>query len=176
MRGLHITLCRVWRLLRVPSIVLSFSLPLCAQPISLQELVTPSTTVVKDGRPVTFAVHGFIEFKSLAELFPYIDSQMQRWKVRGGLDEEQRGQLARELLRRGIESRVISMEDERPLEALITHTSDELRRAVALVKDPLPVWVRRSVSGSTREVEAFPELLERLAVYPGTRAVELVSD
>jgi hypothetical protein len=43
-----------------------------AQQISLQALVTPSTTITKDGRTVTFAVHGFIEFKSLAELFPYI--------------------------------------------------------------------------------------------------------
>ncbi len=151
MRGLQAILCRVWRVLRVHLIVLSFSLPLCAQPISLQELVTPSTTLVKDGRPVTFAVHGFIEFKSLAELFPYIDSQIQRWKIRGGLDEEERGQLARELLRRGIESRVISMEDERPLEALITHTSDELRRAVAEVKGPLPAGY----------AEAFLEVQEK---------------
>jgi hypothetical protein len=46
--------------------------------------------------------------------------------------------LARDLLRRGIESRVVSMSDERPLETLITHTSDELRQAIARVKEPVP--------------------------------------
>jgi len=106
-----------------------------AQRISLQALVTPSTTIVKDGRPVTFAVHGFIEFKSLSELFPYIDSQTQRWKT---LDDAVRRELARDLLRRGIESRVISMADERPLETLITHTAEELRAALAQIKQPLP--------------------------------------
>ncbi|MGB7945815.1 MAG: hypothetical protein WCF42_21080 [Terriglobales bacterium] len=111
---------------------------LCAEAVSLQSLVTPSTTIVKNGRPVTFALHAFIEFKSLAELFPYIESQTQRWNTPGGLDEEQRRQLARELLRRGIESRVISMEDERPLETLITHTSEELRQALARVTEPIP--------------------------------------
>ncbi len=30
------------------------------------------------------------------------------------------------------------MEDERPLEALVTHTSEELRHALARVKDPVP--------------------------------------
>ena len=119
-------------------IVLSVSLPLCAEAVSLQALVTPSTTIVKSGRPVTFALYGFIEFKSLAELFPYIESQKQRWNVPGGLDDEQRRELAGELLRRGIESRLISMEDERPLEALVTHTSEELRQALARANDPVP--------------------------------------
>jgi hypothetical protein len=122
----------------VALMVLSVSLPLSAQLVSLQALVTPSTTIVKDGRPVTFALHGFIEFKSLAELFPYVESQTQRWDVRGGLDNEQRRQLAAELLRRGIESRVISMEDERPLETLVTHTSEELRQALSQVKETVP--------------------------------------
>src|ERR1700676_234562 len=119
-------------------IVLSASSHLCAEAVSLQALVTPYTTIVKDGRPETFALYGFIEFKSLAELFPYIESQTRRWNVPGGLDDEQRRRLAGELLRRGIESRVISMEDERPLEALVTHTSDELRQALARVHDPVP--------------------------------------
>jgi hypothetical protein len=119
-------------------IALSFNSPLHAEAVSLQALVTPSTTIVKDGRPVRFALHGFIEFKSLAELFPYIESQTQRWNVPGGLDDLQRRLLAGEMLRRGVESRVISMEDERPLEALITHTSDELRQALAQVHEPVP--------------------------------------
>src|SRR5713101_7683775 len=127
-----------WLMLCAALTVLSVSLPLCAESVSLQALVTPSTTIVKDGRPVTFALHGFIEFKSLAELFQYIESQTQRWNVPGGLDDEQRRRPAGELLRRGIESRVVSMEDERPLEALVTHTSEELRQALARVHDPVP--------------------------------------
>ena len=127
-----------WLMLGAAFTVLSISSPLRAQAVSLQALVTPSTVIVKDGQPVKFALHGFIEFKSLAELFPYIESQTQRWNVRGGLDEGQRRQLAGELLRRGIESRVISMEDERPLETLITHTREELRQALADMKEPVP--------------------------------------
>jgi hypothetical protein len=117
--------------------VVSVTSPLCAEAVSLQALVTPSTTIIKDGRPVTFALHGFIEFKSLAELLTYIESQTQRWNVLDGLAEEQRRQLAGELLRRGIESRVLSMEDERPLETLVTHTGEELRQALARVTEPV---------------------------------------
>src|SRR5258707_7962819 len=109
-----------------------------AQQISLQALVTPSTTIVKDGHPVTFALHGFIEFKSLSELFAYIGSQTQRRQTTGSLDDRARRELARESLRRGVESRVVSMTDERPLETLITHTSEELRKALAHVKEPTP--------------------------------------
>ena len=63
---------------------LALIVPLQAQQVSLQALVTPSTTIMKDGRPVTFALHGFIEFKTLADMFPYIDSQKQRWKIQPG--------------------------------------------------------------------------------------------
>jgi hypothetical protein len=118
----------------VVAIAVVLRAPLRAQQISLDALVTPSTTILKDGRPLTFAIHGFIEFKSLAELFPFIDAQTHRWK----LDDAQRQELGRELLRHGIESRVVSMSDERPLETLITHTSDELRQAIARVKEPVP--------------------------------------
>src|SRR5437588_5554453 len=118
----------------VVAIAVVLRAPLRAEQISLDALVTPSTTILKDGRPLTFAVHGFIEFKSLAELFPYIDSQTKRWQ----LDELQRQDLVRDLLRRGIESRIVSMNDERPLEAVITHTSDELRQAIARVTEPVP--------------------------------------
>jgi hypothetical protein len=118
--------------------LLSVSAFLRAEPITLQALITPSTVVVKNGHPVTFALHGFIEFQSLKELFSYIESQDQRWNVPGGLDEAQRRQLAGEMLLRGIESRVVSMEDERPLETLATHTGEELRRALLLVTEPVP--------------------------------------
>jgi hypothetical protein len=110
---------------------------LAAQDLSLQALVTPSTVITKDGHPVTFAIHGFIEFKSLSEAFPYIDSQAYRWR-QDALSADARLQLARYLLREAIESRVISMTDERPLEILVTHTAKELRKALAEVKEPVP--------------------------------------
>jgi hypothetical protein len=110
--------------------------PLRAEPLSLHALVTPSTIILKDGHPVTFALHGFIEFKTLAELFPYIESQKQRWDT--AIDDAGRRRMASKLLRRGIESRVVSMIDERPLEALVTHTQDELRQALAQLKEPVP--------------------------------------
>jgi hypothetical protein len=110
-----------------------------AQEISIQALVTPSTVITKDGRGVNFALHGFIEFRSLSELFPYIDSQADRWRGNPAFDDVKRQQLAHELLRRGIESRVVSMTDERPFETLFTHTEDELRRALAQVTEPTPV-------------------------------------
>ena len=107
-----------------------------AQQIALQALVTPSTVISKDGHPVLFALHGFIEFQSLAQVFPYLDSQTTHWK--DALEEPQRRKLASELLRRGIESRVVSMLDERPLETLLTHTEGELRHALAQVHEPTP--------------------------------------
>src|ERR1700730_3685091 len=87
-----------------------------AEQVSLQAIVTPSTTILKDGQVITFAVHGFIEFKSLAELFPYIESQTRRWQANGGLGDRGARRFAAELLRGGIESRAVSMSDERPLE------------------------------------------------------------
>jgi hypothetical protein len=119
-------------------ITMTLTVSVRAEQVSLQAIVTPSTTILKDGRVVTFAVHGFIEFKSLAELFPYIESQTRRWQANGSLEHAEQRRLARELLRGGIESRVVSMADERPLEALITHTSEELRQALAHVKEPVP--------------------------------------
>jgi hypothetical protein len=106
------------------------------QELSLQAVVTPSTVIVKNGEPVKFAIHGFIEFRSLEEVFPYVDAQMQRWS--GTISEEEKRRLGRQLLREGIESRVVSMADERPLQALVTHTSLELREAIGKVKEPLP--------------------------------------
>lgn len=109
-----------------------------AQPVSLQALVRPSTAIEKDGHPVSFAVHGFIEFKSLAELFPYIEAQTHRWKPGSGFNETARQSLAADLLRRGIESRVVSMTDERPLETLVMHTRRDLEQALGQVKEPTP--------------------------------------
>ena len=117
-------------------VILGAASALSAQEISLQAVVTPSIVIVKNGEPVKFAIHGFIEFRSLADVFPYIEAQMQRWD--GKISEEEKRQLSRQLLREGIESRAVSMTDERPLQALVTHTSVELREAIAKVKEPLP--------------------------------------
>ena len=132
----HRLLAQHWIILALLCILLQS--PLHAEPMSLQALVTPSTVLQKDGHPVPFAVHGFIEFQSLADLFPYIDSQTQRWKANPDFDAAARRTLSRDLLRRGVESRVVSMTDERPLETLITHTREELQQALAQVKEPTP--------------------------------------
>jgi hypothetical protein len=86
-------------------------------------MVTPSTVFLKDNQPVTFALNGFIEFKTLSELFVYVDAQAARWTF-GSADERQA--FGDGLFRRGVESRLISMVDETPLELLITHTAEEL--------------------------------------------------
>lgn len=106
-------------------------------PIPIQQLVTPSTVILKDGKPVPFAIHGFIEFKSLSEIFRYVDSQVQLWRVHGA-GEPELERLKRDLLRRAVESRVISMVDERPLESLVTHTRQDLQHALASVEEPVP--------------------------------------
>jgi len=109
-----------------------------AADLSLQALVTPSSVILKDGRPVNFAIHGYVDFGSLAEAFSYIEAQSRRWNpdsLPAGVTQQA---LARELLRRAVESRIISMVDERPLELLVTHTSVELQKAIDAVKDPLP--------------------------------------
>jgi len=125
-------------IIRVALSAAALTLALPAQQISLQTLVTPSTTILKDGHPVTFAIHGFIEFKSLADSYPYIESQTRRWEGGGVLTPERRQLLARELLRRAVESRIVSMVDERPLETLITHTREELQQALGRVNEPVP--------------------------------------
>src|SRR5260370_20821989 len=80
-------------------ITMTLSISVRAEQVSLQALVTPSTQILQDGRVITFAVHGFIEFKSLAELFPYIESQTRRWQAIGGLDDRGQQRPPRELLR-----------------------------------------------------------------------------
>ena len=110
--------------------------PLQAEPLALVNVVTPSAAIVKDGQTVTFAIHGFIEFSTLKEAFAYIESQRERW--RGNISEQELQALGDALLREAIESRVVSMTDERPLEALVTHTSAQLRGAIAQVQEPVP--------------------------------------
>jgi hypothetical protein len=123
-------------ILTIALAILAFSAPLPAQPVPLQAIVNPSSVLENKGKPVAFALHGFIEFKSLSEVFSYIDSQKQRWK--GKLSDQERDRLGQDLLREAIESRIISMVDERPLEALVTHTSEELKQAIAGLTEPVP--------------------------------------
>ena len=108
-----------------------------AEPIPLKDVVTPSSVLMKDGKPVMFAIHGFIEFRSLAEALAYIDLQRKRWE--GKISEEELKGLEKALLREAVESRVVSMVDERPLEAVVTHTSGELHDAIAVVKETMPM-------------------------------------
>jgi hypothetical protein len=67
-------ICRVRRrrAILIGFLILAAVPSLCAQELSLQAVVTPSTVIGKNGEPVKFAIHGFIEFKSLADVFPYI--------------------------------------------------------------------------------------------------------
>jgi len=127
-----------WEIPLLFFVVPLLSLSLAAQALSLQELVTPSTVITKDGQPVRFALHAFIEFNSLAEAFPYIESQTQRWKGDSRFSDAKRQQLAGDLLHEAVESRIISMADERPLEILITHTKAELQQALGKIKEPVP--------------------------------------
>ena len=136
MKKVSRVICRVRRrTILLAFVIFAAASPHRAQELSLQAVVTPSTVIVKNGEPLKFAIHGFIEFKSLAEVFAYVDGQTRRWD--GKISEKDRQQLARQLLREGIESRVVSMMDERPLQTLVTHTSEELREAIAKVKEPL---------------------------------------
>ena len=135
---MHTKLADITKLLAAVALLVIIAPAAYGQTLSLQSLVTPSTVIRKDGVTVRFAVHGFIEFSSLAELFPYIESQTRRWPGSRTFDDTARRQLGQELLRRGIESRAISMVDERPLELLITHTRTELQHALADVEEPVP--------------------------------------
>lgn len=112
-----------------------------ANDLTLDELVTPSAVFVKDGQPVTFALLGFIEFKTLEELFSYIDREAGRWSFP---DPAARQAFGDRLLRRGVESRLISMTYEKPLELLLTHTREELDHAVLDQSAKAPIFTGRN--------------------------------
>jgi hypothetical protein len=102
-----------------------------AQPVAprttLRQVVTPTSRLDVQGRPLRFALHGLIEFDTLAELFAHIDGEAGRWRFESPAARQAFGD---DLLRRGVESRVVSMETELPLELLLTHTADDLDAAV----------------------------------------------
>lgn len=95
---------------------------------TLRQLVTPAYRLELQGRVVRFALHGLVEFDTLADLFAYIDGEAGRWRFDS---PAARQAFADDLLRRGVESRVVSMETELPLELLLTHTRADLEAAVA---------------------------------------------
>lgn len=137
---------------------------------------------MKDGHPVTFALYAFIEFRSLSEAFRYIDSQSARWPADSILGEAGRKSRTRELLRHAVESRIVSMTDERPLELLLTHTEEGLKHALAQVKEPLPegyadafLEVRRKWDHSINCWSASPVMAARVLSnwYPIEEGINL---
>ncbi len=123
------------RLMAVTLCAISWTGALEAQPkrLTLQELINPSARFYRDREPVRFALHGFLEFETLQELFTYIDGQAGRWQF---ASEKERQDFAGRLLARGIESRVVSMVYEEPLEVIVTHTAEELELAISGVRTP----------------------------------------
>jgi len=99
-----------------------------SQDLTLADLVAPSTVFVKDGQTVTFALHGLVNFRTLDELFAYIDGEAGRWSFPSAAARQEFGDR---LLRRGVESRLVSMTYEKPVELLVTHTRRELEEAAA---------------------------------------------
>ena len=99
-----------------------------SQDLTLADLVAPSTVFVKDGQTVTFALHGLVNFRTLDELFAYIDGEAGRWSFPSAAARQEFGDR---LLRRGMESRLVSMTYEKPVELLVTHTRRELEEAAA---------------------------------------------
>jgi hypothetical protein len=109
--------------------------------LTLQRLVHPASGIEVHGRPLRFALHGLVRFDTLNELFAYIDAQAGRWTF---ATPAARAAFADDLMRRGVESRIVSMESELPLEVLLTHTRGELEGAVSIVSDGTsPVFAGR---------------------------------
>ncbi len=108
--------------------------PLLAQDVTLQALVTPSSVLRKDGQTVRFALHGFIEFETVEQMFSYIDKEVGRRSFPTAAARQAYGDA---LLHRGVESRVVSMAWEKPLEILLTHTRQELNHEVLRLRKPV---------------------------------------
>jgi hypothetical protein len=105
--------------------------PAPARPLTLARLADPATRVEIDGRLVTFAVRGLVRFDTLADLFTFIDGEAGRWSFPTATERQAFGD---DLLRRGVESRIVSMATELPLELVLTHTAGEVAAAVEAVR------------------------------------------
>lgn len=136
--------------------------------------MTPSTVIFKDGHPVTYSIHAFIEFKSLHDTFPYIESQSQRWRGSAILDAAPGQRLGRQLLHEAIESRVVSMRDERPLELLVTHTTQKGKLALAMTNEPFSTGYEE---GFLNVQEKWKRTLNCWSIpdHSGPRTLKLVS-
>jgi hypothetical protein len=73
-----------------------------ASTLSLTDLVDPTPVFETDEGTLRFALHFFIEFETLEELFGYIDAQAGRWAFDA---PEDRRAFTADLLRRGIAGR-----------------------------------------------------------------------
>lgn len=99
--------------------------------LTLHRLVDPASRIEVDGRLIRFSLHALIPFDTLEDLFAHIDAEAGRWRFGSPADRQA---FADGLLRRGVESRIVSMQTELPVELLLTHTRDELAREVAGVR------------------------------------------
>ena len=106
-------------------------------PLTLARLVDPANRVEVNGALVTLALHALIRFNTLADAFRYIDEQTGRLTF---ANPQARQAYGDDLLSRAVESRVVSMQTELPLEILLTHTREEVGSAVgALRREPAGV-------------------------------------
>lgn len=103
------------------------SLPAQEPTLTLDRLISPSTVLRNGDAAIPFALHFFIEFESLEELFSYIDEQAGRWRFDS---PDNRDEFARDLLDRGVESRVISMQSALPREVLLAHSPEEIAESI----------------------------------------------
>ena len=124
-----------------------------AVPLTLARRVDPATRVEVNGRRVRFALHGFVRFETLADLFTYIDEQAGRWTF---ATAQERQAFGDNLLQRGVESRIVSMETELPLEIVLTHTRSEVGAAVdgLHTADPSLVFRGRNWQASVQTYRA----------------------
>jgi hypothetical protein len=106
--------------------------------VTLRHLVDPASTIEVEGRLIRFALHGLIRFDTLDDLFAFIDTEAGRWQFDS---PAARQAFAEGLMRRGVESRVVSMDTELPLEIVLTHTRGEIERAVASATTRYAPWV-----------------------------------
>lgn len=95
--------------------------------LTLRSLVDPAARIEVQGKHIRVGLHALIYFDTLADLFAHIDAEAGRWTFNAPAE---RAAFANGLMRRGVESRIVSMDTELPLEVLLTHTRDELERSV----------------------------------------------